>query len=394
MTTLLRQSKSDTALLLAPGEAAVHVDLGPARTNLAIVGDTVVEDPSPRTCLAAPRSITVYCDLTNTTAGVLVEVAGDDIYRWRLRVSSGVVFAEQVGAAVATGVITGLSGTPSACLIHWQSRAEGTGVAHELWVRRLAGSTWWRGFGTAASVAPVLTDSITVGASRGGGNLVGVDILRGLHVGRRERTHIEAYHDWIGFVAPGVAPPRSVPAGWPIPADEGDYAGPVYQLAHAAARVFAAQHVALVNTALSGAVEGSGATNANLRRGVPSAPDWTCSLRYLWASRVPPSTKRARVFVRLEVYDDGAGEVVSALSVRLYSASRLPGAPAYADRHTASLTLPTAPSLDWYDLGEVEVLPSPGQTFLFLAWSLAPGAGEGDAYTTLWRFDAVTVLCA
>ena len=404
-TALHRNSKSDTVLLLDAAAAALDVDLGPDRTDLADQTTYLEEAPSARSAVDAPRSLTIKLAMKSSWSGVVLELGrGGGAYSYQIRLlASAITFAEE-GLLRASVVVPDLAGDSATILIHWAQRIEGANVVDEIAVGNLTSGAWSFATSTHAGLAPVATDTLTVAAGFGGGTPYtgGAAEIIGVHIGRRCRATVEAWEDWgTASTAPAFdgydrTPTLTGPASELLIAGEGNFTGPSLLWAGAATRQAAQRCVGpFVNLSLrSPMLERIPAAPAHFHRATPDA--WgQMSIRYLWHGYHGLKVNVAQVRAHVRALDVGGGGKISPVSLRVYSIAGLPvngGAGPMTWHRSPAVTITAVSAAGvWLDLGVVRLArDDAGLSYLALGFRVDLDVDEGEEFSTAWMLNAIT----
>lgn len=408
MTLLHRNSKADTALLLDRDAATITTDLGPERTNLTNVTTYLEEDPSPRAAIDAPRNITIVATMQTGWGGTLIELGNNATYSWRLSVSGDEVFAAEGGLLRVRLPVPGLTDSKVRVVVHWSQHTQGVIVFSELAIYNDATGQWAFATASHSAATPDPDDTLTIGASFGGGSPYSgeADAVLAVHLGRRFHSTTEARQDWVAESTPAAftgfdrSPALTAAAADLVIAGEGEFAGPSFLMAGAATRQAGQRAVGhFINLDIREPhVELLAPDPVRWYRPTPSGADgWQWCVRYLWHGLLSPKVNVAAVRIHVRAAEVTGGSTISPVRFRAFSIADLPlnGGPdkamTYYRGPIVSVTSPSSAGV-WVELGTVRLArDAEGLSYFALGFLIDADEDEGVLHNTSWKLNAITV---
>ena len=415
MVDLHRNSKADTVYFADTAVSPIGTDLSQRLTNLVTAATYASEAASGRTALSVPREIVVRLELAEGDTGVILN-HGDDAntdHTYRITMSLDFLFFAQNGVVVEVIAPPGLAAAPKDYVIAWSTRdGPGVQVTSEFWV-----------YNETDSVISVMTvehnpSSTSAGwrfnvSGYGLGNSTfsgGLAAYKGVRIGRRYHTMVEAAEDWIAESVP-PAPPADAETrvqGYPSPlarAAVGQFGGPTYL--EGARSVFHNRRrpvSPLGNLHYLGAELVTNELLPDRWRRRPPGVDvdgvWNFSIRWMLIAPVPSSVNWARARVHVQQYNSIGGASVEC-QLRLYSMNQLPNGVGKLDDEALVYSYTEgmidaehggAGNGEWVSLGDLRLRSnSAGYTYLVLAYAVDGGTPGPDADATRLRFRALTI---
>jgi hypothetical protein len=415
MTALNRNSKADTVFLALPagaGVAALADDVSQYRTDLTDNTDYCFEQPSARAAITYPREISLVLDLHNTTSGTLLKHGEEGLnndHTYRITVSGGSINCYENGNLRIDSALPGVGGGDETFLIHWSTRAEGTSVRSELYIRNLDDNSEAFVQTTHAAGTTDVNWALWVNGDDFDPGPATLTRWASLRIGKRFHSTTEAREDWVAQTTPpAITARRRAPvltfATSDLDLAQDDYpAGPVYAMALQQARESDSRMLGpLVNLRPRRPyAESNLYMPEEYFRYAPDTNDYHFCLRYLWHVRVPPKCNRVRARIHVQVYGFGA---LCDLKFRLYSVQPA-GAPliplnpfGWFAGPAVSLTADHGPTGvgEWVDLGECKIAEKPnapheGWTIFMLGFSFNFDAGDPNESDTFFKVKAVVI---
>lgn len=402
MTDLHRNSKSSSAILLDSALSDIFVDLSRERTSLSEGAGYLYENPSARTAIDAPRSVSFTVDLVTDSSGVMVFHGDAGGYGYRVSIAAGVISCAAGGVVQVSATVPGLSGVSGLVLVHWAARPYDGSVRSELALYNFTTEEWAVVGATHAAVATTASHNLVIGAAHAGGSAFsgGFDDIHTLRIDRRFVATTEAARDFVADVTPPTLTGESrepFPTG---PAEQleivndGNLAGPSYLIAGAATRQADQRLVGpFVNLTIN---------DPPFELVVTDPPQWYRAspdgwgqwcIRYLWHGYLSPQVNVAHVRVHVRVAEGDSGETTSPVRFRAYSAANiLEGKPLAYYRTAAHSILAPNGAGAWVDLGELKLRREPsGLSYIALGFLIDATEDEGVEYSTGWKLNAITV---
>jgi hypothetical protein len=421
MTALDTNSKGDTVFLALPagaGSAALAVDVSQHRTDLTDNTDYCFEQPSVRTALIYPREISLVLDLSNTTSGTLLKHGEEGInsnHTYKIAVNAGSLTFLENGNTRASAALPGVGGSDETFLVHWSTRAEGTSVRTEVYVRNLDDNSEVHVQETHAAGTTDLDWTLWVNGDDFDPGPATLTRWASVRISQRFHSTTEAREDWVAQTTPpAITARRRAPVLTFETSDldvaQDDYpAGPTYAWALHQARESDMRMLGpLVNLRPRApyAERNTYAPENFFRRAPdvapPAVPLYHLCLRYLWHVRVPPKCNRVRARIHVQVYTVGADTCV--MRFRMFSmqpagAPLIPLTPfGWFGGPATSLTADHGPTGvgEWVDLGEIKIAEKPnapheGWTVFALGFSFNFDSGDPEEDDTLIKIKAVVI---
>ena len=427
MATLLdRNSKADTRLLVTGG-GGLDFDQSQWRADLTD-NTTYLTSGDARLAVRSPREISVVVDLSTADDRVLLNWGRDDgsTYTYRITIGSGEVFAGHNDANLISVNPPNLSGSAKSYLIHWCTDYDLIAGSYysEIAVCDIGANEW-----EVARIehdqpnAPNPGDQFNIigygpGDSPFTGGLSAIDAVR---IGCRFHSVCEASEDFVSeSAAPtitGIQPtvelaPSSTSFFSADPAedvanamlDEGTFAGPIEYAANINAT---AQRRRLLSPLLNISPNNPPAYSDayfpdNMFRQVATQAPYTGRhfvLSHVYWRPCSFRGKRARVRVHAQTYLEAGAPMGSAIDIELSMFSlgdkpgkKVPGAISGVSTTAVALTTDHTDSGvgQWYDLGDLPILPDGLGLGTWLALAIEFGTGTGHEFMRL-RVKAITV---
>lgn len=407
MTDLHRLSKADTVFLgLVAGGLAV--DQSQERVDLTDNTTYLRESSSARTAITAPREISLLFTAKTGDSGILLNHGTNDgaSSTFRVDVTGGVLRCLENGSVRVQAALPALSGSDREFIAQWSTRPEGTQVRSELIVINDTIGTLAFAFATHAVGTTNSGWSLQVGGY-GNAPTTPYDIadISGVRIGKRFHSMTEAVEDFRAESTKPALLGTVRDAVLPINADlglEGQFAGPAYLLAGAAARDDDRRLISpLVNVRapaeFSIAKADHTGDNRRFYRTAPGDPGFYLAAQHWHVVPVPPNVNKARVriFVRMHTVDAGPCDLIFAA----YSWANFPFVgeavkPPVIYRTGNTLINETHASGggEWLDLGDVQLARDEfGLTSICLAHSFDYDEDSKAADDTVFAVLAIVV---
>jgi hypothetical protein len=411
MTDLHRNSKADTRFLGLKGDGGVAdmaVDISQERTDLTDNSTFLRESSSARTAITTPREISLLFTAKTGDSGILLNHGTNDgaSSTFRVDVAGGILRCLENGTVRVEVALPALSGSDREFIAQWSTRPEGSQVRSELIIINDTIGTLAFGFATHAVGTTSSSWNLQVGGyGNGPTSAYDVDDISGVRIGKRFHSMTEAVEDFrVGSTKPALLGTVR-DAVLPINPDlglEGQFAGPAYLLAGAAARDDDRRlHSPLVNVRAPAefSITRADHTGANRRfyRAAPGDPGFYLAAQHWHCVPVPPNVNKARVriFVRMHTTGDGPCDLI-------FAAHSWANFPFVGDAVKPQVIYRTGNTIlnedhasgggEWLDLGDVQLARDEfGMTSICIAHSFDYDEDSDAADDTVFAVLAIVV---